>query len=529
MSPKRTLLAFGHPGSWFSRIGFKLLAFNILLVILPAAGLSYFRVYERKLLEAQERGMVQQGRLLAAVFAGESDLGANARQILQRLDGRSRARIRVLDASGTTLADSAALGSTRAPGSDVSTGNVRSKLLYRLGQWLFNLYGSLAGLTSKPGSEGIASEGLEVGLPPPAVVQTALEGHYGAAWRPSTGQRSVTLYSALPIRRMGRVTGAVLVSQSTLGVLSDLYDVRLMIFKVILLSLGMAIVLTLLHNRMIAGPLILLRGQALALLDRRGRPGPIPAALARSDEIGDLSRALEELARRLRARIEAMDGLASDISHELKNPLAAIRSATELLGQVDTLDGRVRFIRIIESHVSRMERMLSTLREVTSIDARVESDPRIPIDLARFARSFLEGYGLRSGHQLDFRFREDQGPHRVITSEERLTRILENLLDNAVSFSPPGGRIEMDVSNGGAGGICLRIRDQGPGIPENQLGLIFERFRSYRPSSDLSRHEHMGLGLAIVRAVVEGDGGSVRAVNAPGGGALFEIRFPDDG
>ncbi|MFL6289844.1 MAG: sensor histidine kinase, partial [Thermoanaerobaculia bacterium] len=408
----------------------------------------------------------------------------------------------------------------------------RQKLVYRAGAWLYKLPLRLStwlGAPQPPTDPESAYRPLES-----REVQAALAGRYGAATRRSSGgQRSLTLYSAIPVRSQGRVVGAVVVSQSTFRILGALYEVRLGIFRVFLGSVAAAVVLTLLVSTTIARPLRQLRNEAAVLLDRRGRLRGRFRGSRRRDEIGDLARALAELTRRLEAHLAFIESFASDVSHEFKNPLASIRTATELLAEVEDPTDRQRFLAMVQKEVARMEGLLSGVREITEIDAQLESEKTRTVALDGLLREIVEGRCLRADNQIEIKLEAPLEPVLVRASPERLTQVFENLLDNAASFSPAGGTVEVRLTREDGSGVvsCLVVvDDRGPGIPETHLDRIFDRFFRYRPDEPVSRTEarngHTGLGLAIVKAIVDGYGGSIAARNRPDGGARFEVRLP---
>jgi two-component system, OmpR family, sensor histidine kinase ChvG len=516
---------------FFQGISIRLLLFNVLLVFLPAAGFLYLDVYERELLEAQERAMVQQGRHLAAALSEQGGLDRPlAESLLRRLDRRTEARLRIVGRDSALLADSATFGPQRAPAresmryADEFPPEAREKLVYRAGAWLYKLPRRLSLWLGAPQP---SSEPENAYRPLEArEVRAALSGRYGAATRRSKGgQRSLTLYSAIPVRNQGKVVGAVVVSQSTFRILSALYEVRLGIFKVFLASVAAAVVLSLLVSTTIARPLRQLRNEAAALLDRRGRLRGRFRGSRRGDEIGDLARALEELTRRLEAHLAFIESFASDVSHELKNPLASIRGATELLAEVEDPADRQRFLSMVQKEVARMEGLLSGLREITEIDAQLESEKTRTVAVDGLLREIVEGRCLRADNRLEIKLDTPSEPVLVQASPERLTQVFENLLDNAASFSPASGTVEVRLIRENGSGLVL-VDDRGPGIPETHLDRIFDRFFRYRPNEQGSRNGHTGLGLAIVKAIVDGYGGSITARNRPEGGARFEVRLP---
>jgi two-component system sensor histidine kinase ChvG len=330
----------------------------------------------------------------------------------------------------------------------------------------------------------------------------------------------VTLYSAIPVRDGERVVGAVLVSQSTSRILSELIEVRLDIFRTFLASVAVAVVLTLVFSATIARPLARLRLQALAIVDRRGRLKGRFEGSRRRDEIGDLARALEALSRRVEGHQGKLEAFASDVAHELKNPLASIRNATELLAEVDDPAARRRFRAMVEKDVARMEHVLSEVRELALLDAGQGAGTPV-VDLRRMTAEVVEGYRLRGDtNALEL----DQGtePVPVAAHPEHLTQVMTNLLDNALSFAPTGSAVAVAVGRD-AGGAWLAVADAGPGVAPAERERIFDRFYSARPEGS---NGHLGLGLAIVHAIASSYGGDVTCDAGGGGGARFTVRLP---
>ena len=514
-----------------SRIGLRLLAFNLLLVFLPIAGLLYLDVYERELLQAQERGMVQQARLVAAALGvGDTISPGDAMSMLARMGRHGEGRIRVYSAEARLLADSIdvplAAGDRRArPYSDAADGGVRSRVLYRLGAWLDDarvVGHRIAQSLLTPAPEDPHPRARLDGVP--SEVRTALAGRYGAATRPSPGQRSMTLNSAVPITSAGRVVGAVLVSQSTYRLLGALYAVRLRVFEIVVASLLAAAVITLALSASIVRPLVRLRHVASTLADHpRATPVGFPGA-ARRDEIGDLARALEDLTRRLDAHVRLLESFAADVSHEFRNPLASIRTAAEMLADGHGEAERARFVTMLGRDVDRLERLVSGVRELARIDAQLAHEDTGPVDVASLVSDIVAGLRMTTSCSVMVTAAGGDRPH-VRASPERLSQVFENLLVNACGFASPGTSVSVEVAE--EPGFCrVTVSDCGPGIPPEHLERIFDRFFTYRPDDPAGRREHAGLGLAIVRAIVEGYGGTVSAANRPGGGASFEVRLP---
>jgi len=507
----------------FGRIFPRLLLFNVLLVFLPVAGLLYLDTYEQQILQSQERSMVQQGRVLAAALGGQGPLEEESSlALLARLEQRVDARLRIVDSEGGLLADSSRLGPKREPGDAPALDDLRGGWLYRAGaratlfvQRLF--LGPPPELASSDVYDGVSTlVGREI--------QAALGGRYGAATRiTSGGQRSVTLYSAIPVRDGEEVVGAVLVSQSTARILGGLVDIRLDIFRTVLASIAVAIVLSLVFSATIARPLSKLRRQAGEIVDRRGRLRSRFDGSSRNDEIGDLARALEVLSVQVESHQAKLESFASDVAHELKNPLASIRTATEVAGEVEDPDERLKFLRMVERDVARMEHVLSEVRELATLDAS-RNQPVAPVDVAAVTRAVVDGYALRQdvGPRIVLTFSE--GPIDLEIDPEHYARILTNLLDNALSFAPPGTDIGVDLRST-THDVELGVVDRGPGIAEDLREQVFDRFYSARPEAHRG-DGHLGLGLAIVRAVVESYRGQVVCKPGEPQGAHLLVILP---
>jgi two-component system sensor histidine kinase ChvG len=511
------------------RLVARLLAFNLLLVFVPIAGLLLLGPYERQLLESQERAMVRQGRLAAAALASGGELdAARAERLLAELGRRSESRLRIVDRDGRVLADSSLLGPRQRraaePGAaSTARASDRRGWLYALGAWPFELarrLGGEAALETAAAEEYYGTAERLLG----AEVRSALAGRYGATTRISPGpERAVILYSALPVELRGEVVGAVLVSQSTARLLAQLDEVRLAIFRVFLISVAVAIALSAWFARSLARPLRALALEARALVDGRGRLRGRFRGSRRHDEIGELARALEELTRRLESRQAATEAFAADVSHELRNPLASIRAATEMLAAAESAADRRRFLAVVEQEVARAERLLGSVREIVGLETPGAEEARRDVDLGVLAGQLVDSFRLRAERGVRFSVRLEDGPLVARGTPERFAAVIENLLDNAAGFSPAGGEVELEVARAD-GSLRLAVSDRGPGIPEEHLGRVFDRFFSWRPAE--ANGAHSGLGLAIVRAVAEAHGGRVRAANREGGGATVTVELP---
>lgn len=424
--------------------------------------------------------MVEQGRLLAAALSGSGPLARQSvERIFKALHGNLAARLRVLDRERVVIGDSAT--------------------------------GDRASSDTLDGKE----------------IRAALSGREGQAIRATPGQRFATLVRAVPIQSGGQVVGVVVVSQDGERIHGAVGSIRLRIVELGVLCVAVALVLSLLVSTTIARPLRRLRDEAEAIVDRRGRLKGAFRASRRPDEIGDLSRSLEELTRRLEEHVRGLETFASDVAHELKNPLASIRTAAEMLSEVGDPGERRRFLTIVLDEVARMENQLSELAEITRIDARLEGEAQEPVPVNGLLERIAERLRVREGGRV--RFVVDSPPEIVTVhgSPSRLTQVFENILDNAASFSPDGGCVRVSLERSSDGAAVIGVRDEGSGIPQAHHARIFDRFFSYRPESGRGPDRpHAGLGLAIVKAIVEGYGGRVTAGNNPDRGATFTVWLP---
>jgi two-component system, OmpR family, sensor histidine kinase ChvG len=519
-----------------SRIALRIFAFNALLVFLPVAAFSLLGSYERGLVDSLENALAQQARITAA-WVGQGAAGgrvdaAAAKRALAAIGDRRTARFRVVDAEGRLLADSSeprAASGPAAPAPAVSEASDSGEpLLYRL----FSAPARLWRRAFAPPSPALASADFYASAGPRLEgeeIRDALAGRYGAATRVSSGgQVSVTLYSAVPVYAGGVVAGAVLVSQSTFRILKDLYAIRLDIANVFLGSLAAAAALSMLLALTIVGPVRRLSQAASAALGAGSSLGASAAAAfpdgRRADEIGDLQRSLRGLALRLDERIRQTERFAADAAHEFRNPLAAIRSAAELAEAAPDPADRARFHASIVEDAERLRAIVEGLRRLSLVEGAADQAARRAVDAEEAARAACErcrGAAEREGRALALSV--EAPARRAIASADpaALDVILDNLLGNAASFARSAVRASVAAQGGE---IAIAVEDDGPGIPIEHLGRVFDRFFTYRPGE--ARGLHTGLGLSLALALAASQGGSLEAANRPEGGARFTLRLP---
>jgi two-component system sensor histidine kinase ChvG len=265
---------------------------------------------------------------------------------------------------------------------------------------------------------------------------------------------------------------------------------------------------------------------------RSGRFGreTIPSMSERKDEIGELADSLSAMTRALYGRIDAIERFAADVAHELKNPLTSLKSAVEMFRRAPDSASQERLMEIIANDIARIDRLITDISDASRLDAELSREQLGAVDIAHLLNIVVEVYQLVPSHRAVNLSLQIALPPRtmVLGQDERLGQIFRNLIDNAVSFSPDGGtvRIRAVQLNGRA---HITVEDEGPGIPQENLETIFNRFYTERPI-DHGFGRNSGLGLSIARQIAEGIGGRIWAKNrlAEDGktGALFVVELP---
>jgi signal transduction histidine kinase len=530
LPPLRSLRALPPlPGR--GRLVARLLAFNLLLVFVPIAGLLLLGPYERQLLESQERAMVRQGRLLAAALAAGGALDApSATRLLAELGRRSESRLRVVDRDGRPLADSSLLGprqTAAAPAGRESepaaAARPRRGRLYALGALPFALWQRIDPAEGPEPAPAAEYYGTAERLRGPEL-DAAFAGRYGATTRISPGpERAVILYSALPVAIGGEVAGAVLVSQSTARILGQLDEVRLAIFRVFLVSVAVAIVLSVFFAGTVARPLRALAGEARALVDGRGRLRGRFRGSLRRDEIGELARAFDEMADRLQRLVEGQRELLANVSHELRTPLARLRVTLGLAAESEPAEA-ARRLKEAEADLEELERLVGDVLAAARLDATggfgLRREPLEAAELLERAAARFRRLHPQRVLELD----AASGALRLDADPRLLDRVLDNLLDNAAKYSDSSSAIELSLAEA-EGGAAIAVRDRGIGIAAADLERVFTPF--FRGDRSRARDTGgAGLGLALSRRIVAAHGGRIALESRPGEGTTVRVLLP---
>ena len=376
-------------------------------------------------------------------------------------------------------------------------------------------------------------------------VQQAFGGQ--RAYEVRTDARGDTIVSvAVPVQRFRAVQGVLLLSTQGGDIDGIIASERFALLQVFLVAALVMIVLSLLLAGAIAGPV-----RRLAEAAERVRWGTksrqeIPDFTNRSDEIGHLSGALRDMTRALYNRIDAIESFAADVAHELKNPLTSLRSAVETLPLARSEESQKRLMSIIQHDVKRLDRLISDISDASRLDAELARADAEPIDMGHLLEAVVSiaNERRREGDPVVLLQVERPGkaetqgrkPFAILGHDNRLGQVLNNLIDNARSFSPPDGTVRVFLRRRKAE-IEIAVEDDGPGIEPHAFDRIFERFYTDRPEQGFGQNS--GLGLSISRQIVEAHRGTIRAENRLGPpdetgeprrlGARFVIRLPAAG
>jgi len=362
-------------------------------------------------------------------------------------------------------------------------------------------------------------EALGDGKTPPEV-SSALQGQTQSMVRLNAkGETIVSV--AVPIQRLRAVRGALLLSTQGGDIDTIIARERWAILRVFAVLAAVMGVLSVLLAGTIAEPV-----RKLAEAAERVRRGiksrqQIPDFTGRSDEIGHLSGALRDMTQALYNRIDAIESFAADVAHELKNPLTSLRSAVEILPRVREGASRDRLLDVIQHDVRRLDRLISDISDASRLDAELARAEASCVDLVALLRAVV-GLARESPRwrevSVKLKVEDQRGQrYRVLGHDSRLAQVITNLVDNARSFSPPGGEVRVSMRRTRVEELGERIEiaveDDGPGIPPHALERIFERFYTDRPGQGFGQNS--GLGLSISRQIVEAHGGRIWAENRP--------------
>jgi two-component system sensor histidine kinase ChvG len=534
-SPSADLRSSSSKKRWpVSPLTRRILAVNVLALALLAGGFLYLGKYQASLIGQQIEALRTQGEVFAAALGegavldsvdeGEILLPDLARQMMRRLVAPTRTRARLFDVKGDIIADSRVL---RGPGDTVQVLELEEsdrdgRILHIADQ----IYNWIVSLLPRHTRYQVYRESASPRAEDYAEVMRALRGETGSAIRSDPASGGLVFSVAIPIQRYKQVLGAVMLSTGSGEIEEELRTVRLELLRIFGVALLVTVALSFYLASTIARPIRRLAAAAERTRGRRARV-EIPDFTRRGDEIGDLSGSLREMTDALWQRMSAIERFAADVAHEIKNPLSSLRSAVETAARIEDLANQRRLMAIILDDVERLDRLITDISDASRLDAELGRLELAPIDVAAMLQALVD---------VDEATRTTDSPRLVLAIsntdrglvvpgiETRLSQVFRNVIGNAVSFSPPLGTIRLMARHDGRA-VLVTVEDEGPGIPDDKLTAIFDRFYTERPLGE-KFGTHSGLGLSISKQIVEAHRGMIWAENRKDAtGATLGARF----
>ncbi|WP_212523722.1 sensor histidine kinase [Actibacterium sp. MT2.3-13A] len=494
----------------------KIITFNLLALVVLVAGVLYLSPGRDSLVKQREAACIAQAELIADVFeAGVPALGPvslsagdgiDAQGTLASLDMARGIEVYLFDPAQQLVASSEGL--PRRAAIPVARDG-RSTMIT---DFLNSVWETLAGVFSQSEAPEVPHDVLGQAR---ALSQRALQGQTAVNSVVDTAGRTFFTV-ATPIRRGDEVLGVVALA-SAAGEIDALVrtereQVLQMFVIAILVSIGLSLVLA----STIANPLSDLAAAAEIGRDKNARKmSPsrvrIPDLTARPDEIGRLSGALRGMVTALYDRIDANEQFAADVAHEIKNPLASLRSAVGTLRLAKRPDQRDKLLDVIDHDVRRLDRLVSDISNASRLDSELVKEEEESFNLVQLLQNLSDHLGAEAKTK-GVDFISDLPPEPVIIQglEARLAQVFVNLITNAVSFCEEGDAVRVWARKRD-NRVLVVVEDTGPGIPDQALTKIFNRFYSERPAGQFG--DHSGLGLAISKQIVEAHGGVIWAEN----------------
>lgn len=485
----------------------KIITFNLIALCFMVAGILYLNSSRENYVDQRQDALVSEAELLGAALEVQMPAGAPVNLItgdgvdvqgtLDSIPLRPGVGVVVVDLAGNRI------GEANGPVAEASVG--RSTPLTNAMNWVWE---SIIGSEEAPttGDNAALIDGF---------AQSVLAN--SSAYQVLGADSGTTFFAAgSVIDHAGRDVGVVVLTQSTAEVdqlvLVQRERVLQMFLVAIIVSVGLSVVLA----STISNPLSDLAAAAEIGRDRDDRqvnPGRvrIPDLTARPDEIGRLSTALRGMVGALYERIDSNEQFAADVAHEIKNPLASLRSAVSSLRLVKRDDHREKLLNVIEHDVRRLDRLVSDISNASRLDAELVKEEEEQFNLVSMIGNLTQYLGEDAkGKGIDFISDLPTKPIEIMGLEARLAQVFVNLITNAISFCEDGDAIRVWVRKR-QNRVLVVVEDTGPGIPDQALNKIFNRFYSERPQEDYGNNS--GLGLAISKQIVEAHGGVIWAEN----------------
>ncbi|AKH42045.1 two-component system sensor histidine kinase ChvG [Altererythrobacter atlanticus] len=492
----------------------RILAVNLIPLMLLAGSLFFLDSYRRQLLDERFKLARIEAQITAEALAGATRERQEA--LLVQIGKEQHLRLRLFDPQGKLTADSFKLDAPSFTLGDP----VAAPWPQDLARWIDRAVDIAVNAPSPPPFADPESDEASAW---PELVRAREQGLSQIELRRAPDLTPV-ITAAAPVGLNG---STLLTTRNAADITQAVRDARTSLLGLMALALTLSIVLSLYLARTIIEPLRRLVRATVRVRLGRGREVEVPRMQSRGDEIGVLARAVSDMTTALRQRIDAVESFAADVAHEIKNPLASLRSALESLPRVDDPQLRTQLTEIAAHDVLRIDRLVTEISDASRIDAELSRATFESVDMAELVANVVrvrEGRGLNDGRRILIERSSD--PTRIMGVPLRIERIIENLLDNAVSFSPHGGVISVAIERDGDI-VRTSVCDEGPGIPEKAREKVFTRFHSVRPEAE-DFGDHSGLGLAIARTIAVAHDGSLRVSDRPDEhpGACLVLELP---
>jgi dedicated sortase system histidine kinase len=493
----------------------KLALVLLALLALPFAGILYVNEVERFLLQGQEQSLLAVARAVATALHERPQLLASASGRDDEVDAilrglqRASSRIWVVDGRYQVIA---AAGSLRRT-SDVATDAP---------WWQPLVTHSVGWLIPQPTEDFIESQPEDV-LATGADVAAALQGTPATRTRPTRDGRAVVMSAAHPIWNGDEVTGAVVTEETTNSAMSVKSAALERLLLLTLAAFAGAAILLMAFATRLSMRIRRLRDEAESAIDARGRITRLTAGSGAADEIGDLSRSFSAVLERLAEHHAYLEAMPGRLSHELRTPIAVVRSSLENLKI--SRDDQELYIERAEAGLARLSRILERMTEASRLEQSLSALERSRYDLAAVVRGCVEGYRV-AYPQTGFALELPAGRVEVDGAPDLAAQLLDKLVENAVDFSRAGAPVRVALEESG-GVATLSVSNKGPLLPDKMRTRLFESMISVRDAPASASTPHLGLGLYVARVIAQFHGGAIAASNLPGGdGVVLGVRIP---
>lgn len=509
----------------------RILAVNLIAPVVLVVGLLYLGQYRDSLIAAELKTLTLQSQLFAGAIAegavrpvqkGKPLLFAKpeeietlipelSRRMLRRLGETMDTRTRLFSESGVMMGDSEQLAVRIKALKEVEL--VETGLSADLKKFGTLLLEKLPMQSDLPPYPETVSD--KIGDYPDAENSLRDKRVHAQAWEDKNGR--IVLTAAAPVQKIRQVIGVVMLSRDGQEIQNAIDQMRFDVLTVFLGALSITIFLSMYLAGVIGRPLRKLARAAESVRMGHGRQIDIPDLTHRNDEIGELSAALRDMTKALWDRMDTIERFAADVAHEIKNPLTSLRSAVETAAIVkDRPDDLSRLLGIMQHDVTRLNRLISDISNASRLDAELSREELGVVVVEKLLHQLIEAHRVTLEHKgskqtIELDAIRMEHPIMIRGSEHRLAQVFENLIVNALSFSPEDGIVTVKIT-ADRERVTITVSDQGPGIPDNKLENIFERFYTERPKHE-DYGSHSGLGLSIARQIVSAHGGVIFAAN----------------